>query len=184
MRSAAYFQPGERHACRGCHEPVHEAPRAGGAVPIAFRRPPSPLAPPPDGANPFSYVRLVQPVLDRRCVPCHEKEKALDLDGAVEAGGLTRSYLALAGKYGFWFDVTNGAIKTGAHGGSRTVPGRFGARAAPLLGYLDEGHHGMRLPPEDFVRIALWLDCNSEFLGAYEEAPAQARGEVVRPSLE
>jgi len=32
-------------------------------------------------------------------------------------------------------------------------------------------------------RITLWLDCNSEFLGAYENAPAQARGEVVHPEL-
>jgi hypothetical protein len=30
----------------------------------------------------------------------------------------------------------------------------------------------------------LWLDCNSEFLGAYEDPAAQARGEIVKPSLE
>ena len=50
--------------------------------------------------------------------------------------------------------------------------------------YLDESHHGVKLSREDFQRITLWLDCNSEFLGAYEDAVAQARGQVVHPSLE
>jgi hypothetical protein len=43
-------------------------------------RPPSPLEPDVDGSNPFSYPRLVQPVLDRHCVECHaEKDKAPNL---------------------------------------------------------------------------------------------------------
>lgn len=95
-----------------------------------------------------------------------------------------RSYNNLAGRFGFYFNVTNGAIDGGIHGGSRTEAGRFGARAAPLLPYLGEAHFGTRLPAEDFRRVTLWLDCNSEFLGAYERAAAQARGEVVRPSIE
>ena len=42
----------------------------------------------------------------------------------------------------------------------------------------------VNLSPEDFHRITLWLDTNSEFLGAYEDAQAQARGEIVKPSLD
>ncbi len=42
----------------------------------------------------------------------------------------------------------------------------------------------MKLSGDDFHRITLWLDANSEFYGAYEETAAQARGEIVRPSLE
>ena len=49
--------------------------------------------------------------------------------------------------------------------------------------YLDEGHYGVKLSEEDLHRVVLWLDCNSEFLGAYEEAEAQARGELVRAAL-
>ena len=65
----------------------------------------------------------------------------------------------------------------------RTIPGEFGARAAKLLEYLDERHYGVKLSEEDLHRVVLWLDCNSEFLGAYEKAEAQARGELVRPGL-
>ena len=136
-----------------------------------------------DGSNPFNYPRLVQPVLDRHCVDCHRQKKALDLAGTIE-GKFTRSYNNLAGKYGFFFHVTNGSINTGVHGGSRTIAGQFGARASGLLQYLDRKHYGVKLSDEDFHRVTLWLDCNSEFFGAYEDQQAQARGEVVRPSLQ
>ena len=153
-------------------------------MPLALRRGPSKIRREAEGSNPFSYVRLVQPVLDRHCVGCHVKKKALDLTGAVEKGGWTRSYARLAPKYGFYFHVSNGSIKTGVHGGARTVPGRFGAAAAPLMKYLGADHYGVKLTDEQRRRITLWLDCNSEFYGAYEKTDAQARGEVVVPALE
>jgi len=183
MRSATYVHPGERLNCQGCHEPKHRPPSKPAATPLAMRRGPSKILPDVSGSNPFNYPRLVQDVLDRNCVDCHQKKKALDLTGAP-TGGFTRSYTNLAGKYGFYFHVTNGSINTGVHGGSRTIAGKFGAQAAPLMKYLGKEHYGVALSDEDFHRITLWLDCNSEFLGAYEDAAAQVRGEIVRPSLE
>ncbi|HUT33119.1 MAG TPA: discoidin domain-containing protein [Planctomycetota bacterium] len=187
MRSVTYVHPGERLTCQGCHERKNTTNPVGGAslprVPLALRRGPSPIQPDVEGSNPFNYPRLVQPALDRACVACHREKKAVALDGAV-AVQFTQSYNALAAKYGFYFHVTNGSFNSGVHGGSRTVAGQFGAKAAPLMKYLTEAHHGVKLSPEDFHRITLWLDCNSEFLGAYEDAPAQARGLLVRPALE
>jgi hypothetical protein len=185
MRSVTYVHPGEKLSCQGCHEPKQQAPRPLSQLPLAFRRTPSPIRPDVDGSNPFSYVRLVQPVLDRHCVACHRQKKALDLTGAIAGkNGWTRSYSNLASRYGFFFHVSNGSINTGVHGGSRTIPGQFGAAASGLLRYLDANHHGVKLSDEDFHRLTLWLDCNSEFFGAYENTAAQARGEIVRPSLE
>ena len=66
----------------------------------------------------------------------------------------------------------------------RTTPGRFGARASRLLEILEKGHYGVRLPPADLHRICLWLDCNSDFFGAYRDTEAQARAKMVRPDLE
>jgi hypothetical protein len=184
MRSATYVHPGERLTCQGCHEHKHRPPSRPEYTPLAMRRPPSKIEAAVDGSNPFNYPRLVQSVLDRNCVACHQEKKALDLTGQIDGNGFTRSYNNLAGKYGFYFHVTNGSINTGVHGGSRTIPGKFGAMAAPLMKYLEESHHGVKLSAEDRRRLTLWLDCNSEFLGAYERADAQARGEVVVPSLE
>jgi len=182
MRSVTYLQPGQRLACQGCHEPKTAAPAMPRRVPLAFRRRPSDLRPPPEGANPFSYPRLVQPVLDRHCAGCHaEQPKACDLSGAPgERHGWSKSYESLA-RAGFHFDAVKGCHR---RQGSRTVPGEFGARASRLVDLLDKGHHGVKLPPEDLRRIVLWLDCNSEFYGAYEDIADQAAGKIVRPALE
>lgn len=185
MRSATYVHPGEQLTCQGCHERKHSPPSPFKKPPLALTRGPSKLAPAPDGANPFSYPRLVQPVLDRHCVECHRKENALDLSGQIAGDfGWSKSYQNLAGKYGFFFTVSNGSIKSGVHGGSRTSAGAFGARVSKLLGYLDEKHHSVALPPEDMQRITLWLDSNSEFYGSYHDTVRQARGESVQPTLD
>ncbi|MHC4331358.1 MAG: HzsA-related protein, partial [Planctomycetota bacterium] len=70
MRSATYLQPGERLVCQGCHEPRHRAPESAERTPLAMRRRPSRLKGDVDGTNPFSYPRLIQPVLDKHCVQC------------------------------------------------------------------------------------------------------------------
>ncbi len=185
MRSGTYVHPGERLVCQGCHEHKHRTPPPRASAPLAFARAPSSIEPDADGSNPFSFVRLVQPALDRNCAECHREKKALDLSGAIEGPhGWTRSYANLAPEYGFYFHVTNGAILTDVHGGSRTVPGKFGAMASKLLPYLGPAHHGVECSEEDFHRVTLWLDCNSEFFGSYERTDAQSRGEIVLPSLD
>jgi len=180
MRSATYLHEGERLTCQGCHDRKHRAPPRLDYVPVALRRPPSRLAPDVDGSNPFSYPRLVQPVLDRHCVACHA-ERAVD----KKAPNLARdpiqshwyaSYVSLAPNFGFH-----------SYGDSyRTTPGRFGARASKLLELLDKGHYDVKLPPEDLHRLTLWLDCLSMFYGVYERegGQAQLRGEIARPTLE
>ncbi|MCP4782928.1 MAG: hypothetical protein GY878_05180 [Fuerstiella sp.] len=185
MRSGTYLHPGEQMVCQGCHEPKRRTPKLALAAPIAQRRAPSKIKPEVDGTNPFNYVRLVQPVLDQNCVECHKTNKALDLTGTIEGGnGWTRSYNNLAKHYGFYFDVSNGSINNGVHGGARSIAGQFGARASGLLKYLGPEHHGVQLSDEDFHRLTLWLDCNSEFYGSYEQTELQAQGKVVLPVLD
>jgi hypothetical protein len=170
MRSATYLHPGEHLSCRGCHESKYAARGGSQPVPLALRRAPSPIDPDVDGSNPFNYVRLVQPVWDRHCVECHRKQKTLDLSGSLtETHGWSQSYLQLAPRYAFYFDVNNGSINRSVHGGSRTVVGKFGARASQLMEYLDARHYGVSLSPEERYRVTLWLDCNSEFYGSYEQ---------------
>ncbi|MFH1716726.1 MAG: hypothetical protein ABIF19_05200 [Planctomycetota bacterium] len=185
MRSGTYVHPGEQMTCLGCHEPKGRTPKQSTMTPLALQRPPSKIETDVDGSNPFNYVRLVQPALDRNCVGCHRRENALDLTGEIEGKhGWTRSYNNLADKYGFYFHVRNGSISTGVHGGSRTIAGKFGARASGLLKFTDQQHYGVQLSDEDFHRLTLWLDCNSEFYGSYENTLAQARGEIVPPTLD
>ena len=180
MRSDVYVRPGERLTCQGCHERRWRAPRPPPEMPMALRRGPSRIAPDVDGSSPLSFPRLVQPVLDRRCVACHEKEKekkALDLAGVPGAKyGWLKSYENLR-NFAFFYD--GDGITT-----SRSIPGKFGAAESKLFKLLTAGHYDVRLAPEEMRRLSLWLDCNSDFYGAYENTAAQARGEVVRPKIE
>ncbi len=181
MRSATYLQPGERLLCQGCHEPRHRAPQSPKTMPIAMRREPSELQPDVDGTNPFSYPRLVQPVLDKHCVRCHQEnpDKAPRLDREVIVKGRQKwyaSYHSLAPNYAFW-----------SYGDRhRTIPGKFGARASKLYEILKEGHYDVKLSDEEMHRITVWLDSCSIFYGVYEEegGVAQLAGKVVYPTLE
>jgi hypothetical protein len=178
MRSATYLQEGEQLACAGCHEPKHRvAPPK--STPLALRRGPSTLKPDVDGSNPFSYPRLVQPVLDKNCVQCHiEKaaEKAPNLAREPITHRWYASYANMVDRFGF-HDYGNNL---------RTTPGRFGAKASKLYELLQKGHYDVKLSDEDMHRLTLWLDCSSMFYGVYEKegGEAQLRGEIARPTLE
>jgi hypothetical protein len=121
MRSGTHFQPGERTMCQGCHDPKYgTVEKASTSVALAMRREASRPKPEADGTNPFSYPRLVQPVLDRHCVKCHADNKdnpdkakrTQPLDAQIVTTAKATymnpktayyvSYLNLAPKFGFY----------------------------------------------------------------------------------
>jgi hypothetical protein len=77
MRSWSTLQPGELLSCAGCHESKNEAPPPARGPTLALRAGPKELEPfhggPPRG---FSFIREVQPILDRHCVRCHDGERS------------------------------------------------------------------------------------------------------------
>ena len=179
MRSDVYTAPRENLSCIGCHENRRMAPPPQRA-PIAMKRAPSTITPDLEGSNPFSYVKLVQPVLDRNCISCHgggAAAKKPDLTGKIDDKQWLPSYRNLR-PYAFCYDGKGGFVA------SKTYPGKFGAIASKLYPLLEKGHENVKLTPDDMRRIALWLDCNSDFYGTYENLEAQRRGETVHPILE
>jgi cytochrome c553 len=179
MRTDTYAHPGERLMCAGCHESKHTQ-NAGRRLPLALRRAPVKLKPEAPGSYPLTFARLVQPVLEARCVACHDQEK--------QAPGLRGDRF---GKFG-WSEAFESLrpFAWGRSGGNGTaalepqfsVPGREGARASKLYALLAAGHHDVKLSAPEWRRITLWLDCNSNFYGAYTGPERQARGEIVRPT--
>jgi len=214
MQSGTHLLAGQTVACAGCHDSPHKAP-APRRRPMAIGRPASKLRPDADGSYPLLYPRLVQPVLDRNCIPCHKKnaKKAPDLSGEPASirrsgyGGGTptwsRSYIALAcggkpvsednARAGFAFGFSG---RSPGRTPTRTTPGQFGARASLLLPLIQglpyrspatkklKKHEKVKLSKSDFHRITLWLDCNSNFYGAYTRTQEQIRGKVVMPDIE
>jgi len=189
MKSATYVHPGEQLFCIGCHEPQKKTSSMG-ANAKALRRKPSAITPDVDGSNPFSFPRLVQPVLDKNCVPCHVKK--------IEDPGIKKKPPDLRrGDYlknrNYWYtsyaNLRTYAFYYGPLGGydrwlpAVTVPGKFGAKASKLYAMLKKGHHDVKLSKQEMHRITLWLECNSDFFGAYENTKAQAEGRIVTPTL-
>jgi len=188
MRSITYLQPGENVSCIGCHEPRQAAPPRS-PVPAALARGPSTIQPGPDGSNPLSYPLLVQPVLDKHCVACHNPQKPegkVILTGQAQ-GHYTASYNALAGRVPFsaWGGKPGDFRQVNSE--PLTQPGFFGARGSPLMKLIRQGHYDVALTPADFERLATWMDANALFYGTFDPADQarQLRGErIAGPKLE
>ncbi len=188
MRSVAYLQPGESASCVGCHEPRTAAPAQRRAA-LAMAREPSAIQPGPDGSNPLSYPILVQPVLDKHCVSCHNPKKA---DGGIvltgqPQGHYTFSYNALAPRvpYSDWGGKPGDFRAVNSE--PLSMPGFFGARGSSLMKLLRAGHEKVALSPDDLERLATWMDANALFYGTFDPADQarQRRGErIAGPKLQ
>ena len=182
MRSATYVHPGEHLSCLGCHEDKWK-PGGGGGVPMALRRPPSKLVPEVEGgAVPFNFIQLVKkPVFDAKCVACHREHP----------GAPDMSYASLArNDLAFSYPGEHKALALLGVGGSRTAPARFGARASGFLKSLATRpeHRDVRLTPDEWRRITLWLDLNSNEIGWIgndrDQIAAQKKGAALWPPVD
>ncbi|NOZ23925.1 MAG: hypothetical protein GXP25_22850 [Planctomycetes bacterium] len=211
MRSVTYAQPGERLFCLGCHEPQEAAPALAKAFPEAFRRDPSAIQRDVEGSYPVSFPRLIQPLLDKRCVTCHKKhpDKAPNLERGTRwkdygtqlydnaktrvIQSIPPSRWAKEGYKYIWYDsyinlypyVRAGCfVKHGSQEGAETKPGTFGARVTKLYQMLKKGHNDLHLSEEEMHRIALWIDTNCRFFGPTRHLMEQAMGKKVMPEIE
>jgi mono/diheme cytochrome c family protein len=175
MRSLVYLQPGEQMGCVGCHEPDGSVPPATKPLVSNLRQ----IQPEPghDSPGPMSYMRTVQPVLDRHCIGCHGlsgKAGGISLLGTPQAD-FNQSYLNLTrSKKGQAKPLV--VIAHRNRETSESVPGDYGARAGRLAALL-VGKHRKKAPlsDSDFRRIASWLDLNAQYYGSYEGSKGQKR---------
>lgn len=184
MRSDAYIVPGQtRLYCQGCHDPRYTAPAVGATIPSAFRRTPSTITPDPaSGSRPMAFPRLIQPVLDSKCISCHNGSRNPDLrKGSISGNGWSTSYENLR-PYVFLFDAFYPG-STWDYTYPRTEPGKFGARQSSLYNRLKSGHGSLNA--EELHRFVIWLDSGiAPFYGTYENLTAQQNGQQVEPVLQ
>jgi len=181
MRSVTYVQPGERRSCVGCHEPPGTAVERRATM--ASLRAPSRLEPGPDGSKPFSFPRLVQPVIDRHCVRCHDGQSGSARSKLVLTAEPTRDFSRAYDSlkpFLRWYEWGGASISQIA-----TRPGQIGADASRLMAVLEDENHRqeVRLSDSDRRNLYLWLDANVPFYGTYnrEEQLAQRDGKLVPP---
>jgi hypothetical protein len=190
MRSTTYVQAGERMSCVGCHEHRMSAPTGTQAVPLAMQRPASRIEPGELGGRPFSFVAVVQPVLDKHCVKCHggpEAKRGIVLTGEPFRG-FTRSYVSLTSEPPPPKPSSPSAVEPlvprfAMRNQIQTTPvgGWHGALGSRLMRMLRAGHQDVRLSDADLRRLAAWMDCNAVCYGSFDpaEQAKQLAGQVI-----
>jgi hypothetical protein len=164
MRSVVQLQPGEQRGCVGCHE--HRQTAAPVKLTLSSRRPPSRLQPPPWGAEPFAYERVVQRVWDAKCLRCHDgsEKDRLNLAGTLDAEKVPASYRALvAGGWVHYFDFTYRLRHFKAE------PMSFGTVKSRLWQLLDAGHYDVKLTRDETHAVKCWIDLNCPLWPDYIE---------------
>ena len=130
-------------------------------------RTPAELTPPagPAYEGGFSFVRTVQPVLDRHCIRCHGLGEGQPPNGVSlignQSGSFSQSYVTLA-RY------TNPiGLKSETHGEDKNIsrPMDYYAHGSRLGKMLLANHQKVNLPRADFQRLVDWLDLNSQANG-------------------
>jgi len=155
MRSVVQLQAGEKRSCIGCHEDRTMAPPVRQAT--ALRREPSRLQPPPWGAGPFSYEKVVQPVWDAQCVRCHDAhdEQGINLTGTLDAEKVPASYRTLIERgWVHYFDCQ------WAQEHHKAAPLTFGTLQSRLWEVLRAGHYDVKLTADQVRAVKCWIDLN------------------------
>jgi hypothetical protein len=171
MRTATHVQPGETRGCIGCHESRTEAPPMSRM--LALTRAPSKLTPGPSGSWPLRYDKLVQPVLDRNCVSCHNPQSE-DSDAASFDLTETKSYESLT-----LYPPRKG-INLHQHMSNASQAGKSeinagAAQTSSVLKVLRENpaHAGLNLSRNDMGRLTLWMDVYAQKLGHFSDEQEQ-----------
>ena len=173
-KSLFYLQPGENRSCVGCHEPEGSSPIVSAMAKLRRLRPVD-LKPAagPDYPGGLSFMRTVQPVLDRYCIKCHGLGEGKDPKGEkvkLIHDGQTwpQSFKAL---------VAMGDHKVGLKsymGGSQnhtvedrniSKPRRFFAFRNKVSHMLVKNHGKCNMDNDSYMRIIEWLDVNAQCYG-------------------
>ena len=160
MRSWLVAMPGEQLSCIGCHESQSEAsitPKT-----IALMRLPSDIKPWKGPVRGISFVRDIQPVLDKYCVSCHNgvRKDVPNFKDTSRKRNWNQSYIALH-PY-----VRRPGPESDYH---LFNPMEYHASTSELIQMLKKGHHGVKLDKDAWNRLYTWIDMNVPCFGTWDE---------------
>ncbi|MDC1107290.1 SUMF1/EgtB/PvdO family nonheme iron enzyme [Prolixibacteraceae bacterium] len=172
MRSWMTAMPGEVVSCVGCHE--HQNTIARPKYTIASRKKPVAITPPEGGIRSFTFDLEVQPVLDRKCIGCHDGSNGLanfkdrSIDKVVN---YSKSYLAL---HPF-------IRRQGPEADIYTMkPMEYHANTSDLIQMLKKGHHGVELDEKEWHTLFQWIDLNAPYHGKFKSNKLDGIDQVCR----
>ena len=187
MRSWSTLQPGETFSCVGCHEAKNSTPRAGHGMTAALRAGPQELEPFYGPARGFSFIKEIQPILDRHCVSCHDGEKPVDDTEKPLFSLLGRGNEDPKAKR-MWSDSYLYLTRRGEPNAIvnwlnvQSIPPMLppyyrGSVKSELPAMLEKGHEDTKLSREELEKIRCWIDLLVPFCGDYREANAWTAAE-------
>jgi hypothetical protein len=190
MRSFTGVMPGENRGCLGCHESHSRTPAQREVNSIALGQPPRTITPPPWGNDTVSYMRYVQPVLDKYCGDCHQGdgEARKDLDLTVRPGFLIfdEPYVTLTGNPSWGrpyqppqdpspgFGIAKTLMVEGfdqRDPAAYTTPKPMTALsyASRLIDVASSGeHYDVKVDPVSLRRLIAWIDAMCPYRGDEE----------------
>jgi hypothetical protein len=186
MRSWTTLQSGENASCVGCHEPKNSVPLATARTTQALAAGAQKLDPINGPRRGFSFLKEVQPILDRNCVKCHDgkEEKRPDFRSTVVADdhakrSWTQSYLTLTHSKPdlkgpdrrYRGDPNHKTLNWVSAASAPTIqkPLTVGSNTSDIFKRLDGGHC-KTITPKEIATLAAWVDLAVPFCADYTEA--------------
>jgi len=182
MRSWYTAMPGEVQSCVGCHEQQNTVPPSKYSAAAVGKRP-SPIEPWLGPARGFSFDREVQPVLDRRCVGCHDGqpcqiggERFATIDLRAKrlhpdfTGPYSPAYVALQ-RY-----IRRPGFESDYH---MPKPAEYEAETSVLVQMLKKGHFNVQLSSDEWRQLYTWIDFNVPYPANWRESHRPPQDEQV-----
>ena len=129
----------------------------------------------------FSFDREVQPVLDRRCVGCHNGQPVQDGDRRSPRRDLRAKQLrpTTQDHYSPAYMVLQKYVRRPGYESDIHLhaPAEFEADTSPLVQMLKKGHHNVQLSRDEWERLYTWIDFNVPYPANWREShrPPQRR---------
>lgn len=179
MRSWFTGMPGETVSCIGCHEDKNTIPIP--KLTTASRKQPQKIQEWYGKERGFSYRHEVQPILDKYCISCHNREDNSRIPYLKGDKWITDWTSQISGRAGndygghFTLSYTNlhryvrrPGIESDMH---MLVPMDVHADQTELMQILQKGHHNVKLDRESLEKLACWIDFNAPFHGRRSDIP-------------
>ncbi|MHC4505237.1 MAG: HzsA-related protein, partial [Planctomycetota bacterium] len=190
MRSWSTLMPGEVFSCVGCHENKNETMPNRGAS-MALKVGVKPLEPFYDiTGKGFSFPKMIQPILDAKCVECHKggKTDPPDLQATPVWDKAARKFwnrsyhvlistnrprgpandtqqrlgvVAERSKYLNWIGRWSVPVMI--------PPYSHGSSQSPLVALLEKGHEKVKMTQEELDKISCWIDLALPHSGDWTE---------------
>jgi formylglycine-generating enzyme required for sulfatase activity len=181
MRSWYTARPGEIASCVGCHERQNDGPPS--RYTAATTRRPSEIQPWFGPTRGFSFDREVQPVLDRRCVGCHNGQPYKDGARSLATIDLRAKSLHpdYQGDYSPAYMALQAYVRRAGYEADYhlQVPAEWEADTSALVQLLKKGHYDVTLTAEEWERLYTWIDFNIPYPANWRESHRPPKDEQV-----